>query len=312
MSSIQKRGDKWRVFVLIDGVRHSKTFKLKKEAVAWANDKELEGVLENHKFRELIAKYRPILEARPNSSSYMSKLRKIEETVSFIDLPLELITKKMITDYRDKRSTEVAPSTVTKDLKIIHAMFKLAINDLGWLRTNPCTGVAFPKEPPSRRRGVAQHEIDAIVAELNTHTTRRIISQMFLLSIETGMRQGEMLALKWSEVREKSLTLLDTKNGDKREIPLSLRAREIIQERRGIDPEKVFPVDFQFVRSIFCRAKNKTPYKDVRFHDARAEAVTRLSKKLDLLQLAKVIGHRDPRSLLFYYSESADSMADRL
>lgn len=312
MASIQKRDDKWRAFVLIDGVRRSKTFKLKKEAVAWANEQELEGVLENHTFKEICAKYKAILEGRSNSSSYLSKLRKIEETASFADLPLEYITKKMIADYRDRRSSEVAPSTVTKDLKIIYAMFKLAINDLGWLRTNPCVGVVFPEEPPSRRRGIAQHEIDAIVQQLDASPAQRIIAQMFLLSIETGMRQGEMLDLRWPEVREKSLTLLKTKNGDKREIPLSLKAREIIATRKGVDPDRVFPVDAQYVKSMFCRARNKTPYKDVRFHDARSEAVTRLSRKLDVLQLAKVIGHRDPRSLMFYYAESADDMADRL
>lgn len=312
MSSIQKRGDKWRVFVHVDGKHYSKTFRLKKEAVEWANEQEEHGRLDSHTFKELCGKYKPIIDARTNNRSELNKLKNIQKRATFIDLPIEYITKKMIVNYRDARLLEVGTTTVAKDLTIMSAMFKFAINELEWLRDSPMKGVDFPIEPPPRRRGVRQEEIDAIVGELNKNKNSVPVGQMFLLSIETGMRQGEMLALRWAEVREKALTLLQTKNGDKRDVPLSIRAREIIDQRRNIDPVKVFPMAPQYATTAFCRARNKTPYKDVRFHDARSEAVTRLSKKLDIMQLAKVIGHRDPKSLMFYYAETADEMADRL
>lgn len=49
-----------------------------------------------------------------------------------------------------------------------------------------------------------------------------------------------------------------------------------------------------------------------RFHDARSEAITRLSRKLDILGLARTVGHRDPRSLMLYYSKSAAEIAKKL
>jgi integrase len=50
----------------------------------------------------------------------------------------------------------------------------------------------------------------------------------------------------------------------------------------------------------------------LRFHDSRAEAIFRLSKRLDVLELARMVGHRDPRSLMLYYATTADELADKL
>ena len=312
MSSIQKRGDKWRVFVLVDGKRHSKTFRLKKEAMEWANTQEEDGVLENHTFKDLIVKYRVVAATHKGWESELGKLNKIQEKATFLDLPLEYVTKGMITAWRDARALEVKANTVNRELIILNTMFNLAVNEWGWMRTNPASSVSPPKLPPPRRRGLAQDEIDAIVAALNAKLYGKPVAQMFLLSIETGMRLGEMTGLTWDRVREKFVILDVTKNGDQREVPLSAAAREIIAARRGIDPVRVFPMDSESASSTFIKAKKLTPYKDVRFHDARSEAVTRLSRKLQIMDLARVIGHRNLTSLLFYYKATAADLADTL
>lgn len=314
MSSIQKRGDKWRAFVFINGQRESKTFKLKKEAVAWAYEREEEGTgrSDSHTFRELVEAYKPTVAHHKGSRSEGYKIKTILENVTFADLPLEYVTKAMIAGYRDTRLRSVAAGTVQREMAIMAGMFTKAINDWGWLKASPVQGVIKPTRPAPRRRGVAPEEIGALVASLESTRGGKIVSQMFQLSIETGLRLGEMTGLTWDRVREKSVVLSATKNGDRREVPLSPRAREIIAERKGIDDIEVFPVDAQISSLRFLKAKNRTPYTDVRFHDARSEAVTRLSKKLTVIQLAKMIGHRDLKSLMIYYAESADSLADRL
>lgn len=312
MSSIQKRGDKWRVFVLVDGKRHSKTFRLKKEAMEWANTQEEDGVLEQHTFKDLIVKYRVVAATHKGWESETGKLNKIQEKATFLELPLEYVTKGMITAWRDARALEVKANTVNRELIILNTMFNLAVNEWGWMRTNPASSVAPPKLPPPRRRGLAQDEIDAICAALNAKLYGKPVAQMFLLSIETGLRLGEMTGLTWDRVREKFVILDVTKNGDQREVPLSAAAREIIVARRGIDPVRVFPMDSESASSTFIKAKKLTPYKDVRFHDARSEAVTRLSRKLQIMDLARVIGHRNLTSLLFYYKATAADLADTL
>ena len=63
---------------------------------------------------------------------------------------------------------------------------------------------------------------------------------------------------------------------------------------------------------MFRRMRDTAKIPDLHFHDSRAEAIWRLSKKLDVMELARVIGHRDLKSLLIYYQTSADDLADRL
>ena len=308
MSSIQKRGDKWRAFVLVDGKRYSKTFKLKKEAMEWSNTQEEDGVLAKHTFRDLIAKYRPKITSKPD----LCRLRKIEEKATFCDLPLEYLTRQMLSAWRDARIREVGAASVGREFSGIKVMLTHAVVELGWIRTNPAVRVPMPEPPPPRHRGVSQKEIDDITEKLNAKPFSAVVAQMFLLSIETGMRMGEMTGLTWDRVREKYVILDKTKNGDKREVPLSKRAREIIEGRRNLDPVKVFHIAPNLASATFYNAKKLTPHKDVNFHDARSEAVTRLSKKLSIMDLARVIGHRNLSSLLFYYKATAEDLADTL
>src|SRR5690606_2087213 len=102
-----------------------------------------------------------------------------------------------------------------------------------------------------------------------------------------------------------------TKNGDERQVPLSLRAREILfLLPRGDGP--VFGVDSGTRDALFRKARDRAEIPDLHFHDSRAEAIWRLSKKLNVLDLARVIGHRDIRSLQLYYNADADELATLL
>ncbi|HZF99169.1 MAG TPA: hypothetical protein VEY92_13195 [Pseudoxanthomonas sp.] len=102
-----------------------------------------------------------------------------------------------------------------------------------------------------------------------------------------------------------------TKNGDARDVPLTKRAVEILKVLpRGFGP--AFGLTDELRDALFRKVRNKTPHREIHFHDTRAEAIWRLSKKLDVMQLARAIGHQDLKSLLHYYSESAAEMAKRL
>ncbi len=127
------------------------------------------------------------------------------------------------------------------------------------------------------------------------------------------MRSGEILALTWPNVHlaEQYVHLPKTKNGDARHVPLSRRACEILRcLPLGFGP--IFQVDAAMRDALWRKVRDKTPHKEVHFHDSRAEAIWRLSKKLDILQLARVIGHRDLKSLMIYYNEPASEIARRL
>jgi integrase len=105
--------------------------------------------------------------------------------------------------------------------------------------------------------------------------------------------------------------LPQTKNGDERRVPLSPRARAILAALPRSDGP-VFGLDAGTRDVMFRRARDAAQLANLHFHDSRAEAIWRLSKKLDVMELARVIGHRDLKSLMLYYQTDADELADRL
>jgi len=63
---------------------------------------------------------------------------------------------------------------------------------------------------------------------------------------------------------------------------------------------------------LFRAARDPLPIENLCFHDTRHEAITRLARKLEILDLARTIGHKDLRSLMIYYNATASEIAGRL
>ncbi|WP_372483814.1 site-specific integrase [Stenotrophomonas sepilia] len=201
-------------------------------------------------------------------------------------------------------------------MNLLQSVFKSCRKDWGWLNADPIKDVERPKAPASRKRRVSQEEVDRLVLALGydggvPKTAAHRTALAFMFALETAMRAGEILGLTWGHVSEKSVTLPMTKNGDLRRVPLTIRARQIIALLPK-DADTVFNLDPGTRDVLFRRARDAAQIDNLHFHDSRAEAIWRLSKKLDVLELARIIGHRDMRSLLIYYQTDADELADRL
>lgn len=132
----------------------------------------------------------------------------------------------------------------------------------------------------------------------------------FLFALETAMRAGEILALVETDVhlKERFVRVAQSKNGDSRDVPLSQAAIAILK----LLPGHVFNVDAATRDVMFRRARTAAKIENLHFHDTRAEAIWRLSRKLDPLELARVVGHRDLRSLMLYYRPTVSELATRL
>lgn len=145
---------------------------------------------------------------------------------------------------------------------------------------------------------------------LHAFTATARVGLAFLFALETAMRSGEILGLRWPDVHEEKryVVLPRTKNGDRREVPLSARALEILAVLPRSDGP-CFGLDAAQRDALFRKARDKAGLSGFTFHDTRATAIWRLSKKLDVLQLARMIGHRDINSLRHYYAESAEEIA---
>lgn len=122
---------------------------------------------------------------------------------------------------------------------------------------------------------------------------------------------GEIAGLTWERVNldRRYLTVPSGKTASaKRDVPLSTEAIRIINqlERKG---DVVFNLTTQQIDVLFRKAKARALIDDLHFHDSRAEAITRLASKIDILTLARMVGHRDLRMLQIYYRESAEDIA---
>jgi len=120
------------------------------------------------------------------------------------------------------------------------------------------------------------------------------VRPMVQVALETAMRRGELLALEWKNVdlQRKVATLSDTKNGDRREIPLSPGAVKLLQELPRSIHGRVFPTSAAAVKKAFERAVARAGLEDFVFHDLRRAGATRLAKILPVMDLARTTGHR--------------------
>ena len=178
-----------------------------------------------------------------------------------------------------------------------------------------------PKESEPRDRLYTDDEIERICLALGfdlgdeqeAETVSQRVAVAFLFAIETAMRAGEICGLLPRDVVGRVATLLETKNGTKRKVPLSSRAVELL-ELLPVPKENatVFGITTKSLDTLFRKAKTRAAIEDATFHDSRHLAITRLAKKLNVLDLARMVGHRDLKQLQVYYNETAESMAERL
>lgn len=321
MASIQKHRSGWRVQVYVAGRRDSQVCKTRQEAAQWALQREAElsgRKLPSKSFGDAMAAYERDVAPSHRGHRWETLRLKVMRKESIADLPLAGMAADDFARWRDKRARTRAPGTVAREMNLMRSVLEYARRDLRWLNANPMQDVRWPTPPPGRRRRVPQAEVDAVAAAfgvkdaLRSETATQRVGLAFLFALETAMRSGEICGLRPADVflRSRYVVLPLTKNGDRREVPLSRRAVEILKALpEGEGP--AFGLTGQ-MRDALWRKMRPKALADLHFHDARAEAIWRLSKKLDVLQLARVIGHRNPASLMLYYHESATDMAMRL
>lgn len=147
-----------------------------------------------------------------------------------------------IANYRDIRLATIArntnrpvsANTVRLELAMLSDLFNISIIEWGVRSDNPVTRVRKPRLPPGRDRRITWGEERRILRAASAHANPSIYS-IIVLALETAMRQGEILGLMWENIdfRSRVAHLPITKNGTKRDVPLSLRAVDALT-RLGI------------------------------------------------------------------------------
>lgn len=334
MASIIKRGKSWRAIVSHGKSRTTKSFKSKAEAKAWSNKIELEyyesgfNHIPDKSFGDALRRY--LKEVTPGKGSARTEKLRIESWLGergnpepLVYISLRNLQPKHMSDWRDRRMNQVAVGTVLREWNILSAICTKCVKEWGWLKENPFSKVKRPPSPSSRTRRPTVTEIQQLLIVLDykngadLSVKRRRVGAAMLFAIETAMRAGEICGLTWNDINfNKRLAFLaKTKNGNSREVPLSRKAIEILQDLQGVEgcSKACFGLNSTSLDALFRKYRDKSLINDLHFHDMRREALTRLAKKLDVMTLAKVSGHRDLKVLQnVYYAPKMEDYAKLL
>ena len=316
-----------------------KTFNSRAEAEAWAVVVESEmarGIFvswaeaDKTILAEALDRYeREVASLQKGAVQYASLIRIWKRTPLAARF-MSSIQGSDLAKYRDKRLKLVSPKTVSHELGFLSRLFHTAIKDwgMGGL-VNPVAQIRKPKLPKGRDRRLLSGELDRIVSASESPVLASIVQ----FALETAMRRSEIAGMTWGQVnlKRRTVTLPETKNGEKRIVPLSSEAVRILAgiPRRidgnvwGMEPDSI---THAFIRAV---ARARKAYKkafeekrenpeplflvDLTFHDLRHEATSRFFEKgLNPMQVAAITGHKTLQMLKRYTHLKAEDLAELL
>ena len=326
MANIQKRVSKdgkvtYRVQIRLKGYpTQTASFQRKTDASRWAQQVET-AIREGRHFKtaeskkrtlsELIDKYiAQVLPTKPKSlEKQKAQLTWWKEQLGAYSLAD--ITPAMIAEYRDRlleevtrRGTKRSNSTVVRYMAALSHAFTVAVREWGWIEDSPLRKVTKPKEPSGRVRFLDDDERGRLLDACKESRSPYLLP-IVTLALATGMRKGEILNLTWGNINfeRNRIILLETKNGDKRVVPLSNHTKGILFSIREQNSEPSFfvfprptgqkpqkPLD---IRTAWDAALERAQIKNFRFHDLRhCCASYLLMNGASLAEISEVLGHR--------------------
>lgn len=316
MAYIRKRGNRYSVEIELRGVKDYSTFATKTAAQVWARKRESEidaggsGSLPARPFLDAMQRYVREVSPTKRGEPWERKRLLALESDALAKVSLSELDSTHVSAWRDRRLQSVSGSTVNREWNLLSHVCRTCINEWKWLKENPFSKVRRPKEAGPRQRLPTAAEIEALILASGYHpgelhlVEQRVVAA-FLFAIETGMRSGEICGLK--DVRGRVAYLPVTKNGTAREVPLSAEALRIWKQ-----VGEGFNLADSQRDAVWRKVRGKAGIKGLTFHDSRAEAITRLSKRLGILELARMVGHKNISELQTYYRESAEDIAAKL
>lgn len=301
----------------------SRVFDTKTDAKVWAADIEAQmkrGTFVNRTeaesttLREALDRYlTEVTPKKKGARQEAARIRQLRET-RVAEYSLANLRSAHIAEWRnDLVAAGKAPTTIRNLASIISQVYETA--KFEWHMEglhNPVTGVPMPSLRQGRDRRLADGEEERLLTACRAGGSYWL-APMVTLALETAMRQGEMLALQWPNIRGRVAHLPDSKNGTSRDVPLSSRARAALDELPRALDGRVFPVGQDGVVTAFRSATRRAGIAGLRFHDLRHEATSRLFESgWNIMEVASVTGHKTLQMLKRYTHFEAEKLADKL
>lgn len=332
MASITQYKDGYRAQVKIGDVRDSQTFRTKREANAWAAARESEiraqqsmAPGELHTVADAFARYvRDVSSTKRGEQKERLRLEAFTRDFPHLAaMKLADFKTPQLAEWRDARLKKVSASSVVRDVNLLRNVFIIARKEWHWIGHHPFDGLKIPLEAPPRDRRVDPwREVRPLVRALGyvsgqiPETKSQEVALAFLVALRTAMRASEVLQLgkESLDIQRRVATVghkMQYVTQKPRKIPLTRHAVRLLAPLAS--REHCFTVDAESLDALFRKAKTRRRIKGLQFRDSRAEALTRLAKKVDVLTLSKISGHKDLEMLSrVYYRESEEDIAARI
>ncbi len=340
VASIQKRGSTYRARVIRRGYpNQSKTFNTRIEATKWARG--IEAQIDSGMFQTLEEPSIQLINANTpfkNVADYYLKTHTIHKrncksetyiinalirywgdiSISKIDVP------KVLKVRDDLLANQRTGDTINKYFNAISKIFQMAASEWSITINNPIKNISRMTVNQCRTKRV-NGLIEYTLLKSAEEKSPRLLTHIIELALETAMRRGELMGVKWSDVdlEHRRIYLHTTKNGEPRQVPLTQKAIKILSVLPSDGSERIFPVSLSWLRRHFESARNNAkaawtqpgsnPFEDLRFHDLRHEALSRLSDAgLNVIELAHISGHKTIAMLKRYTHPSHEAIFRKL
>ncbi len=330
MASIRKRRGKYQVRIHRKGYPAlSKTFLTRVDAQRWGREMEIQlerdGVPRpDTSLAQLLTRY--LESVTPSKKNCRVEAQRIKKWAKdpIGSKRVEAVTASELASWRNHRLSEgLSGSTVRNYLATLSAVYRHAASEWGYQHLeNPVARLKRPSPGKARARRVSDQEIGRV----KSATESAYLAALIDLAIETGMRLSELVNVRWNNIDldARTVFLPDTKNGHPRTVPLSTRAVQTLRDlRQGVVQglnDALFPVTPHAVTVAFRRACKRVQRAsggglavNLRFHDLRHEAVSRLFERgLNPMEVAAISGHRSMQMLARYTHPQVNQLAKKL
>lgn len=325
MATVKRHGNGWQARVRRRGHKQqTKTFRHKAHAEKWARDieSEMDGGTFVQGTREADRVTLDEALDRYKREVTRKKRNTRPEELKIAWLRKHTLAKRMLGNLRgadfaalrdELEDRDLAPNTVRLYLALVSHLYTVARKEWGYEGLlNPLEDVAKPSTAGTARdRRLRAGELDAL---LLADGAPLWLPAIITLAVETAMRRSEIASLVDRCIEGSIVRLALTKNGDSRRVPLSPEAMAAINALRSLaapGPLKM-PLSDAISRAFHaaCVTANIT---DLRFHDLRHEATSRLFERgLSIAEVAAITGHKTWAMLKRYTHPRAEDLVKKL
>ncbi len=284
---------------------------LKKERMTFA---ELCDYCEKHYYKEAVYRDERKIEGVRGIHTAKYQLKALREyfgkrrlrSISYADLKAYRSARLQTKSERTDRNLSIA--TVNRELSALRRMLNVAQAE-GWIPQNP-----FNRGEPlinladeRKRERILSRDEETRLLDACAPLQRQHLRPLLIAAIDTGMRRGEMLKLRWSEVnlegRKIHVRAFNTKTMKARNVPIAQRLYVELQRLWDISPKDPQGLVFGIkdnARMAFTSAREAAGLSDVRFHDLRHTAATRMARTMSLSEVGRILGHSQPQTTYRY------------